>query len=187
MQGNYVICVKCFNNGSYGENRSKDDFKLNDSVDNNGTLGAVWTEAETLLLLESVLRHGDDWDLVAQNVQTKTKLDCISKLIELPFGDLILSSTCRRGNFNRLSGSSKQVSISSLSEHQDAIANEEELNEQMNIKEENGDAVNEGQSLKRKRNASLSGIGSSLMNQVGVIATNPVTCNILAAILLGNI
>lgn len=88
----YIICLKCFEKGMYGENKSKDDFKLNDSAKSTGSQGANWTEAETLLLLESVLKHGDDWDLVAQNVQTKTKLECISRLIELPFGELMLGS-----------------------------------------------------------------------------------------------
>ncbi|KMS97685.1 hypothetical protein BVRB_5g124700 isoform A [Beta vulgaris subsp. vulgaris] len=88
----YVICLKCFEKGAYGENRSLDDFKLIDRIESNVNQGGVWTETETLLLLESVLKHGDDWELVAQNVQTKTKLDCISRLIELPFGELMLGS-----------------------------------------------------------------------------------------------
>jgi hypothetical protein len=45
-----------------------------------------------LLLLDSVWKHGDDWELVTQNVQTKSKLDCILKLNELPFGELMFSS-----------------------------------------------------------------------------------------------
>lgn len=84
--------MKCFEKGAYGENRSLDDFKLIDRIESNVNQGGVWTETETLLLLESVLKHGDDWELVAQNVQTKTKLDCISRLIELPFGELMLGS-----------------------------------------------------------------------------------------------
>lgn len=88
----YVICLKCFEKGTYGENKSVDDFKLNDSSESSGNQGTEWTEAETLLLLESVLKHGDDWELVAQNVHTKSKLECISRLIELPFGELMLGS-----------------------------------------------------------------------------------------------
>ena len=83
--------MKCFEKGAYGENKSADDFTLKDSVESNANQ-AGWTEAETLLLVESVLKHGDDWELVAQNVHTKTKLECISRLIELPFGELMLGS-----------------------------------------------------------------------------------------------
>ncbi|KAF2311549.1 hypothetical protein GH714_024719 [Hevea brasiliensis] len=46
----------------------------------------------------------DDWDLVAQDVQTKTKLDCISKLIELPFGDLVLSSAYINAHISTITG-----------------------------------------------------------------------------------
>jgi SWI/SNF related-matrix-associated actin-dependent regulator of chromatin subfamily C len=69
-----------------------DEFKLNECDRDSGNRGAIWTEAETLLLLESVWKHGDDWELVTQNVQTKSKLDCILKLNELPFGELMFSS-----------------------------------------------------------------------------------------------
>ncbi|CAK7336763.1 unnamed protein product [Dovyalis caffra] len=172
-QDDYVICQKCLSDGTYGENKSKDEFKLNDNADNNGTNSAVWTEEETLRLLESVLRHGDDWDLVAQNVQTKTKLDCISKLIELPFGDLILSSTYGKGNSNGQSGStnnSKQVPVAP-SKLQDDTKNEDQLHEQMNANEENGVIVDDGPSLKRKRITSVSDAGGSLMKQVALFST----------------
>lgn len=120
-------------------------------------------------LLESVLRHGDNWDLVAQNVQTKTKLDCVSKLIELPFGDLILRTTYGKGNPSGQGGStnsSKQVPAAP-SEHQDNIENEGQLHEEMDADEQGGDAIDEGPPLKRKRITSLSDAGGSLMKQVG--------------------
>ncbi|KAK9748300.1 hypothetical protein RND81_02G048700 [Saponaria officinalis] len=87
-----LVCVKCFEKGALGENKVKEDFEINDSIESSHNQESVWTEAETLLLLESVLKHGDDWELVAQNVQTKTKHECISRLIELPFGELMLGS-----------------------------------------------------------------------------------------------
>ncbi|XP_074278506.1 SWI/SNF complex subunit SWI3A isoform X2 [Silene latifolia] len=88
----YLICLKCFEKGEFGENKVKEDFKINDSIESSRNQEPVWTEAETLLLLESVLKNGDDWEVVAQNVQTKTKHECISRLIELPLGELILGS-----------------------------------------------------------------------------------------------
>ncbi|KAM0004557.1 putative transcription factor MYB/SANT family [Helianthus debilis subsp. tardiflorus] len=91
--GCYIICTKCFKNESYGDNKSADDYKFIDHASDNRAPVASWTESETLLLLESVLKHGDDWELVAQNVQTKSKQDCISKLLQLPFGHLMLRST----------------------------------------------------------------------------------------------
>ncbi|KAJ6875854.1 hypothetical protein NC652_035280 [Populus alba x Populus x berolinensis] len=172
-KGDYLICQKCFNDGTYGENKSKDDFKLKDSAENNGSNAAAWTEEETLRLLESVSRHGNDWDLVAQNVKTKTKLDCISKLIELPFGDLILSSTYGKGNSSGQIGStnnSKQFPASP-SEHQDDTKHEDQLHEQMNANEEKGDVMDDGPLLKRRRVTSVSNAGGSLMKQAALIST----------------
>ncbi|CAI9108795.1 OLC1v1008479C2 [Oldenlandia corymbosa var. corymbosa] len=90
----FILCKACFENGDYGR-KSVYDFKFIDDKNEKGG----WTEAETLLLLESVLKHGDDWELVAQNVKTKTKLDCISKLLQLPFGNLMLGSGVSKSNF----------------------------------------------------------------------------------------
>ncbi|KAF8407403.1 hypothetical protein HHK36_006534 [Tetracentron sinense] len=64
------------------ENKSMDDFKFDDCIDHHGNNGV---DAETLLLLESVQKDGYEWELVAQIVPSKSKLDCISKLIQLPF------------------------------------------------------------------------------------------------------
>ncbi|KAJ1696647.1 hypothetical protein LUZ63_005159 [Rhynchospora breviuscula] len=53
----------------------------------------AWTDSEMLLLLEGVLKHGDDWDLIAQHVRTRNKTECIARLIQLPFGEHIASPT----------------------------------------------------------------------------------------------
>ncbi|XP_040987054.1 SWI/SNF complex subunit SWI3A [Juglans microcarpa x Juglans regia] len=172
-KGEFIICINCFKNQNYGENRSMDEFKLNECAENKGSDGAIWTEAETLLLLESVLKHGDDWELVAQNVQTKSKVDCILKLIELPFGELVLGSAHKYGNYGGLNGSmngTKQAQLSS-SEHHEAIRLEGQCHEQINEREENGDTVDQGHPSKRQRIASLSDAGSSLMKQVARIST----------------
>lgn len=144
-----------------------ENFILDESSEFSGKHSAVWTEGETLLLLESVLKHGDDWELVAQSVQTKTKLDCISKLIELPFGELMLGSAHRNGNSNSANGvmnNVKQVQSSS-SDHQETSKTQDQSPELKNENEQNGDAVKESPS-KRQRVAALSDSSSSLMEQV---------------------
>lgn len=166
-QDNFIVCMKCFKNGNYGEKRSMEDFKLNESSEISVNHSAVWTEGETLLLLESVLKHGDDWELVAQSVRTKTKLECISKLIELPFGELMLGSACRNDNSNSVTGivnNGNQVQASS-SDHQETSMAQDQSFEPKNEIEQNGDAVNENPS-KRRRVATLSDSSSSLMKQV---------------------
>ncbi|KAH9705488.1 SWI/SNF complex subunit SWI3A [Citrus sinensis] len=168
-KGSFVICEKCFKNGNYGEDKSKDDFRFSDLGGNSLTHGATWTEAETLLLLESVMRHGDNWELVAQNVPTKSKLDCISKLIELPFGEFMMgsahemnSSSCPTGSLNSL-----KEGQSASSENQNDVKMEDQVHDQMNESEQNGDAATEEPPAKRKRIAPLSDGGSSLIKQVG--------------------
>ena len=123
--------MTCFEKGIYGENKSKDDFKLNDSLKSSATQGSVWTEAETFLLLESVLKHGDDWELVAQNVQTKTKLECISRLIELPFGELMLGShgkVSARGLIDEVDTSQGQKASSEPNETKNTEADRQDEN-----------------------------------------------------------
>ncbi|XP_059645490.1 SWI/SNF complex subunit SWI3A [Cornus florida] len=172
-EGSFIICVKCFKNGNYGENKSVDDFKFIDFIPDKGNNEAAWTEAETLLLLESVLKHGDDWELVAQTVKTKAKLDCISKLIQLPFGDLMVGSAHRRGGFWDADGnmsSDKQVQLVS-SESQEVIRTEDQYDKPKDESQQNGDAENNGPPLKRKRIAPPSDASSSLMKQVALIST----------------
>ncbi|KAJ1417884.1 Winged helix-like DNA-binding domain superfamily [Sesbania bispinosa] len=131
---------------------------------------ACSTIVSKYLALESVLKHGDDWDLVAQSVQTKTKLECISKLIELPFGELMLGAH-RNSNGNSANGTmnnAKQVQSSS-SDHQETSKTQDQSPELTNENEQNGDAVKENPS-KRQRIAALSDSSSSLLNQVGLIS-----------------
>ena len=149
-----------------------DDFKFIDCILNSGNHEAVWTEAETLLLLESVLKHGDNWDLVAENVKTKTKADCISKLIELPFGDLMLGSTHRRGRLWDNDGNMsivQQVQLPSSETHsQENIKTEDQCHDVEKESNQNGDAETQVLPLKRKRTISPSNTGNALMKQVRI-------------------
>lgn len=160
------LCEKCFKSGNYDKNKSADEFKLMDGADPK----ANWTEAETLLLLESVLKHGDDWDLVTQNVKTKSKLDCISKLIQLPFGDLMLGSIHRKLNFLDKNGE-----VSGVDQAQPAIRESGETpgnqsHEQNQEHQQNGDAEDETPPLKKIRRAPISEASSFLMKQVARIS-----------------
>ncbi|XP_062030149.1 SWI/SNF complex subunit SWI3A isoform X1 [Rosa rugosa] len=172
-KGDFLLCTKCFENGNYGENKLKEDFKYNEPVEKSSNIGVEWTESETLLLLDSVAKHGDDWDRVAQNVKTKTKVDCIAKLIDLPFGEVVLGSGHRKGNHSGFSGNlsgSKQGQLSS-SECQETIKTKSQSHEQTNDSEQNGDTANQGPPLKKQRVASLSDASSSLITQVSALST----------------
>ncbi|KAL4584744.1 hypothetical protein LXL04_009353 [Taraxacum kok-saghyz] len=145
-----IICIKCFENGAYGKNKSIDDYKLIDSTPDNKNKVTPWTEAETLLLLESVLKHGDDWDIVAQNVQTKSKLECISKLIQLPFGQLMLGPTYDRFRHRDISISTNNQKKGQICPPVPPPQETKEIEAETESKiEQNGDADNEGPPPKR--------------------------------------
>lgn len=98
------------------------------------------------------MKHGDDWELVAKNIPTKSRLDCISKLIQLPFGELMLGNAYRRDNSIGTHGSMssiKQVPLTSPGS-QEIIQVEDRSHEQMKNIEQNGDSENEGPPLKKQ-------------------------------------
>lgn len=162
----FVICIDCFKNDNFGEGKSKDDFRFNGFKGIGGGHGVEWTEAETLLLLESVLKHGDDWELVAQNVETKSRLDCILKLIELPFGDSMIGSVYRTGRSRDHDSEVKKGEQLQrpLAEPPEIVKSDDQCVQTERIEKiENGDQEHP---LKRKRVDSLPSGGSSLMKQV---------------------
>ncbi|KAL5543847.1 hypothetical protein UlMin_007631 [Ulmus minor] len=174
-KGDFLICIKCFKDGHYGENKSAYDYKFNECIQDGMNHGTVWTEAETLLLLESIGKYGDDWELVVQNVKTKTKLDCIAKLIEIPLGEVLGFGALTKGNSNNTTGnlnSSEQAHAQlSSSENQENVKTGDQCDEKTNEGEKNGDAMELGPPLKRQRLASLSSPGGSLMEQAALLST----------------
>ncbi|WOG89235.1 hypothetical protein DCAR_0208472 [Daucus carota subsp. sativus] len=158
----FVICLECFKSENFGENKAAGDFEFNNCSRSNGNMGSAWSEAETLLLLESVLKYGDDWEVVAQHVQTKSKLDCISKLIQLPFGELMFGAgngKPRLWDASDSISSIKQVKLDS-SEVSDAS------NDLKNENEQNGNVEDVTPPQKRIRTGRVPDASNSLMKQV---------------------
>lgn len=50
----------------------------------SGGRGRAWTEQETLLLLEALELHRDDWNRVAAHVGSRTQDECILHFLRLP-------------------------------------------------------------------------------------------------------
>lgn len=96
------MCSKCSIKEDTENGKAEVNLTLNDQIDVKNRSSVAWTDAETLLLLEAVLKHGDDWDLIAQHVRTKNKLDCISKLIHLPFGEHMLGTISTKSSNGNL-------------------------------------------------------------------------------------
>ncbi|KAL8161394.1 hypothetical protein V2J09_012883 [Rumex salicifolius] len=169
----YVVCIKCFENGVYGENKTAEDFRLNDCAEKNGDQGPKWTEAETLLLLESILRHGEDWDLVAQSVHTKTVSECILRLIEMPFGELMLGSHGKVSSKGivHVTGTTEGAKLSK-DEPQETDGMEDAYHEQIMDKEygEHNEEAEDPIPLPKKRRIDSSDPDRPLMEQVALIS-----------------
>ena len=50
-----------------------------------------WSDAETLLLVEGVTAHGDDWAKVAAHVGNKSKAQCVAQFLALPIQERFLN------------------------------------------------------------------------------------------------
>lgn len=80
------LCPKCFLEKIFPTNWSSKDFVKISNTDDpsaNGMPEEKWTEEETLLLLEGLERFDDDWNSVADHVQTKTREQCVMKFLQM--------------------------------------------------------------------------------------------------------
>ena len=51
-----------------------------------------WTMQEVLRLLEGLAKYGENWNQVAHYVATKSRAECITRFVRLPFGDQFLTN-----------------------------------------------------------------------------------------------
>ncbi|EPZ32250.1 SWIRM domain-containing protein [Rozella allomycis CSF55] len=80
------ICSTCYKEGRFPSTLKSSDFmKMNPQE--KILKEDVWTDQETLFLLEAIEMHGDDWLKVAEHVKTKDKEQCILKFLQLPIHD----------------------------------------------------------------------------------------------------
>ncbi|MQL88810.1 hypothetical protein Taro_021378, partial [Colocasia esculenta] len=100
-----AICTNCFKKENYCVGNSADDFKYNDKkcLDDGKHVTGEWTGTETLSLLEAIVSKGPDWDLISNHVR-RNKLECIAKLIQLPFGEHMLGSVTGKCDQRNLVG-----------------------------------------------------------------------------------
>lgn len=163
------MCSKCQRNENSEEEKQVDDLKSKNNVDGRDNhVNNAWTDAETLLLLEAVLKHGDDWDLITQHVRTKSKLDCITRLIQLPFGEHMLGLISNKLDSCRNSSSEVTKAAQNVAKEQpeQPIADNEQNadgDEKKRIAEENSPA----RATKKRCLPSLIGVTDLLTEQVG--------------------
>ncbi|KAK9813885.1 hypothetical protein WJX73_003291 [Symbiochloris irregularis] len=82
------LCPQAFAEGRFPAGCSANDFIR---VDQQGTQKqGPWRDLEELLLLEGVQLFGDNWAKIASHVGTKSQVQCILHLLQMPIGDEVL-------------------------------------------------------------------------------------------------
>ncbi|KAL0917718.1 hypothetical protein M5K25_012801 [Dendrobium thyrsiflorum] len=80
-----ILCSECFNDAKFITGHSSLDFvRMNSKRDLTDVDGDIWTDQETLLLLEAVEKYNDNWNEITEHVITKSKAQCILHFLRLP-------------------------------------------------------------------------------------------------------
>ena len=94
------LCASCYRSGRYASTMKQRDFIQMTSAGQFGGPEAddpdLWTESETLLLLEALEMYADNWQLVSEHVGSKNKNQCVTHFLRLPIEDTFLSTTRQR-------------------------------------------------------------------------------------------
>uniref|UniRef100_J3NBU2 SWI/SNF complex subunit SWI3C n=1 Tax=Oryza brachyantha TaxID=4533 RepID=J3NBU2_ORYBR len=92
-EADIALCSDCFHDARFVIGHSSLDFQRvdgkKDGADNDGD---SWTDQETLLLLEAIDKHNENWNAVAEHVGTKSKAQCIYHFLGLPVEDGLLEN-----------------------------------------------------------------------------------------------
>ncbi|XP_057816813.2 SWI/SNF complex subunit SWI3A isoform X1 [Cryptomeria japonica] len=172
-QAGFVLCTKCFEDGKYGLGLCAADFKLNNLHQESIEVGSDgWTDQELLLLLEGTLLYSDDWKSVAQHVHTKNEIDCIMKLIQLPFGEQFMVNVGIESNDN--SRSSNLRNEKKASDQAFSLKDSTSQNYQENNCEEGTHTTEDdvsGPPLKRSCLSPIADVGNPIMGQVSFLST----------------
>lgn len=90
------LCASCYYGQKYSSTMKPRDFiQMNSATATSEYMDddEVWTENETILLLEALEMFADNWTLVSEHVGSKAKDQCVTQFLRLPIEDLYLSRT----------------------------------------------------------------------------------------------
>ncbi|CAN1240157.1 SWI/SNF complex subunit SWI3C [Linum grandiflorum] len=83
-----LLCGECFHDGRFVIGHSSLDFVKLDSTKNYGDGDAEsWTDQETFRLLEAMELYNENWNEIAEHVNSKSKAQCILHFLRLPMED----------------------------------------------------------------------------------------------------
>lgn len=90
------LCSSCYQNAKYSATMKPRDFiQMNSAGGSEDIDSDVWTESETLLLLEALEMYGDNWTLVSEHVGSKGKSQCVVQFLRLPIEDTFLRTVTK--------------------------------------------------------------------------------------------
>lgn len=94
------LCASCYQNAKYSSTMKPRDFIQMNSAGAHGNADDidvdVWTESETLLLLEALEMYGANWTLVSEHVGSKGKSQCVIQFLRLPIEDSFMNTTSQK-------------------------------------------------------------------------------------------
>lgn len=165
----FVLCPKCYENGNYGLGLSASDFKRVELREVSQHKSVDWTDEETLLLLEAIFLHNDDWKCVAQHVGTKSEVDCVSRFVQLPLGEQYVGNISNEGS-DRRSGNviGENTVIKQVSSPKDSSTQEQHDHVSSDDKHTTDDVS--GPPLKRRHLTPLADASNPIMGQVAFLS-----------------
>lgn len=79
------LCPNCYVEGRFPNTYVSTEFtRMEDPAYSTVDKEAPWTDQETLLLLEGLELHGEDWNSIADHVGTRTREQCVLRFLQLP-------------------------------------------------------------------------------------------------------
>ncbi|CAG8600829.1 6289_t:CDS:2 [Paraglomus brasilianum] len=90
---NFELCPNCYLDGRFPSDMFSGDFVKMDEAVFKHAQDEEWSEQETLLLLEGVEMHDDDWNKIADHVGTRTREQCILHFLQLPIEEPYLGTS----------------------------------------------------------------------------------------------
>ncbi|KAI8973928.1 SWIRM domain-containing protein [Pilobolus umbonatus] len=91
----YHICQECFSAGKYTLDQNEDDF-IAQTLDEEMTAVDEWTDEEDARLKEGIVQFKDNWDKIADHVETRTQEECILYYLELPTNDPLNNTSLKQ-------------------------------------------------------------------------------------------
>lgn len=88
------LCRGCFIEGRFPNNKTSTGYVKMENPTYTGIIDrdAPWSDAEILRLLEGLEKYDEDWNEIAEHVQTRTREECVLQFLQLDIEDKYVDS-----------------------------------------------------------------------------------------------